>query len=141
MSASGLVFKLCKQLMETNNITDPIIWQWVSPRSCSRRERCGLANIIEPQAEYHPPDSSPKLTAAIVDVDTTGTNSDRDKIIELGVCLFEYDSQSGRVYKVLGSSEWFESPRFSIPPEITKITGITNTMVAGHRIGAIAEFW
>jgi DNA polymerase III epsilon subunit-like protein len=75
-----------------------------------------VTSRLEPQAEYHSPDSSPKLTAAIVDVETTGTNSDRDKIIELGICLFEYDRQSGRIYKVLGSWEWFEAPGFSIPP-------------------------
>jgi DNA polymerase III subunit epsilon len=69
-----------------------------------------------------------------VDVETTGTNPDRDKIIELGICLFEYARQNGRIYKVLGSWEWFEDPGFSIPPEITKITGITHEMVAGHRI-------
>jgi DNA polymerase-3 subunit epsilon len=89
---------------------------------------------LEPQAEYHPPDSSRKLVAAVVDVETTGTDPDRDKIIELGICLFEYDRQSGRVYKVLGSWQWFEDPGFSIPPEITNITGITDQMVAGHRI-------
>jgi DNA polymerase III epsilon subunit-like protein len=38
------------------------------------------------------------------------------------------------VYKVLGSWEWFEDPGSSIPPEITTITGITDEMVAGHRI-------
>jgi hypothetical protein len=53
---------------------------------------------------------------------------------ELGICLFEYDRQNGRIYKVLGSWEWFEDPGFSILPEITKITGITDEMVAGHRI-------
>jgi DNA polymerase-3 subunit epsilon len=69
-----------------------------------------------------------------VDVETTGTNPDRDKIIEFGICLFEYDRQSGRMYKVLGSWEWFEDPGCSIPPEITNITGITDEMVAGHTI-------
>jgi hypothetical protein len=54
---------------------------------------------LEPHAEYHPPDDIPKLVAAVVDVETTGTNPDRDKIIELGICLFEYDRQSGRIYK------------------------------------------
>jgi DNA polymerase-3 subunit epsilon len=90
-----------------------------------------VTSRLEP---YHPPDSSPKLVAAVVDVETTGTNPDCDKIIELGICLFEYDRQSGRIYKVLGSWEWFEDPGFSIPPEITNITGITDEMVAGHRI-------
>jgi len=93
-----------------------------------------VTSRLEPQAEYHPPDSSPKLVAAVVDVETTGTDPDRDKIIELGICLFEYDRQNGRIYKVLGSWEWFEDPGFSIPPEITNITGITGEMVAGHRI-------
>jgi hypothetical protein len=93
-----------------------------------------VTSRLEPQAEYHPPDNSPKLVAAVVDVETTGTNPDRDKIIELGICLFEYDRQNGRIYKVLGSWEWLEDPGCSIPPEITKITGITDQMVAGHRI-------
>jgi DNA polymerase-3 subunit epsilon len=93
-----------------------------------------VTSRLEPQAEYHPPDDTPKLVAAVVDVETTGTNPDRDKIIELGICLFEYDRESGRIYKVLGSREWFEDPGFSIPPEITNITGITDEMVAGHRI-------
>jgi DNA polymerase-3 subunit epsilon len=60
---------------------------------------------LDPLTEYHPPDSSPKLVAAVVDVETTGTNPDSDKIIELGICLFEYDRQGGRIYKVLGSWE------------------------------------
>src|SRR5580692_4482785 len=82
-----------------------------------------VASRLEPQAEYHPPDNSPKLVAAVVDVETTGINPESDKIIELGICLFEYDRESGRIYKVLGSWEWFEDPGLSIPPEITTITG------------------
>ena len=69
-----------------------------------------------------------------MDVETTGTTPDRDKIIELAFCLFEYGRYDGRIYKVLGSWEWFEAPGFSIPPEITSLTGITDQMVTGHRI-------
>ena len=93
-----------------------------------------LTRRLEPQTEYHPPDNNAKLVAAVADVETTGTNPDRDKIIELGICLFEYDGQSGRIYKVLGCWEWLEDPGLSIPPEITKITGITDEFVAGHCI-------
>src|SRR5215467_7902930 len=71
--------------------------------------------------EYHPADDTPKLVAGVVDVETTGTNLDADEIIELGISLFEYDRQNGRIYKVLGSWEWLEDPGVSIPPEITKI--------------------
>jgi DNA polymerase-3 subunit epsilon len=93
-----------------------------------------VSSRLEPRAEYHPPDSSPKLVAAVVDVETTGTDPDHDKIIELGICLFEYDRLTGRIYRVLGSWEWFEDPGFPIPPEITNITGITDEMVAGQSI-------
>jgi DNA polymerase-3 subunit epsilon len=93
-----------------------------------------VTSRLEPQAEYHPADGIPKLVAAVVDVETTGTNPDRDRIIEFSICLFEYDRQNGRIYKVLGSWEWFEDPGLSIPPEITNITGITGEMVAGHCI-------
>jgi DNA polymerase-3 subunit epsilon len=93
-----------------------------------------VTSRLEPQAEYHPPDNSSKLVAVVVDVETTGINPESDSIIELGICLFEYDRQSGWIYKVLGSWEWLEDPGVSIPPEITKVTGITDTMVAGHRI-------
>jgi DNA polymerase-3 subunit epsilon len=93
-----------------------------------------VTSRLEPQAEYHPPDNSSKLVAAVVDVETTGTNPDRDKIIEFGICLFEYDRQSGWIYKVLGSWEWLEDPGPGIPPEITTVTGITDEMVARHHI-------
>jgi DNA polymerase III epsilon subunit-like protein len=70
-----------------------------------------VSSRLESLAEYHHPDNNPKLVAAVVDVETTGTNPDRDKIIEVGTCLFEYEQQSGRIYKVLGSWEWFEDFR------------------------------
>jgi DNA polymerase III subunit epsilon len=89
---------------------------------------------LEPQTEYHPPDNSPKLVAAVVDVETTGTNPDHDRIIELAICLFEYGRHDGRIYKILGSWEWFEDPGFLIRPEITNLTGITDEMVTGHSI-------
>ena len=60
------------------------------------------------------------------------------RVIELGICLFEYDRQNGRIYKVLGSWEWFEDPGIAIPPEVTEITGITDEMVGGHRIDDFA---
>jgi DNA polymerase-3 subunit epsilon len=89
-------------------------------RSLVERGDYRVSSRLEPQAEYHAPDDIPKLVAAVVDVETTGTNPDRDKIIELAICLFEYDRQNGRIYKVLGSWEWLEDPGSSIPPEITK---------------------
>src|SRR5262245_35206512 len=53
-----------------------------------------VTSRLEPQAEYDPPDNTSKLVAAVVDVETTGTNPDTDKIVELGICLFEYDQKN-----------------------------------------------
>jgi DNA polymerase III subunit epsilon len=83
-------------------------------RSLAESGEYRVTTRLEAQAEYHPPDNSHKLIAAVVDVETTGTNPDRDKIIELGICLFEYDRQSGRIYKVLGSWEWLQHLGVSI---------------------------
>jgi DNA polymerase III epsilon subunit-like protein len=47
-----------------------------------------------------------------VDVETTGTTPDRDKIIELAFCLFEYGRYDGRIYKVLGSWDGSKIPAF-----------------------------
>src|SRR5207253_3682582 len=58
-----------------------------------------VTSRLEPQVEYHPPDEIPKFVAAVVDVETTGINPESDKIIELGICLFEYHRETGRIYK------------------------------------------
>jgi DNA polymerase-3 subunit epsilon len=89
---------------------------------------------LEPRTEYHPPDGNPKLIAAVVDVETTGTDPEHDKIIEHGMCVFEYGRSDGRIYRVIGSWDWLEYPGMPIPLEITRLTGITDQMVAGNRI-------
>jgi len=69
-----------------------------------------------------------------VDVERTGNDPDRDKIIEVGIRLFEYERQSGRIYAVLGSREWLEGPGLLIPSEVTNIKDITDAMFAEQRI-------
>jgi hypothetical protein len=57
---------------------------------------------LVPQTEYHPPDNSPKLVAAVVDVETTGTNPDRDRIIELAIASSNMPGATGG-----STSSWF----------------------------------
>jgi len=70
----------------------------------------------------------------VVDTETTGTNSDKDAIVELGMVLFEYDPETGLIYKILDSFDQLEDPGFPIPPEATAVHGISDAMVAGKRI-------
>lgn len=74
------------------------------------------------------------LKAAILDTETTGLNHGIDKIIELGIVVFEYCPKTGQAFRVLETFNELEDPGMPIPPESTKIHNITDAMVAGKRI-------
>lgn len=76
--------------------------------------------------------------AAIVDVETTGLSFDDDQVIELGVVVFEYNSESGEAGPVVGRYDGLEDPGRPIPPESTRIHGITDDMVRGKRLDEAA---
>ena len=67
--------------------------------------------------------ASKKKIYAIVDLETTGGMAKRDKITEIGIVL--YDGE-----KIINKYQTLVNPGRSIPSEITRITGITNEMVA-----------
>ncbi|HMU02119.1 MAG TPA: exonuclease domain-containing protein [Saprospiraceae bacterium] len=64
----------------------------------------------------------PKIYA-VVDIETTGGMARRDRITEIAIAL--YDGE-----KIIDSFQSLVNPERSIPTEITRITGITNSMVA-----------
>jgi len=72
--------------------------------------------------------------AAIVDTETTGTDSTADKVIELALVVFEYCHATGTVGRVLETYDALEDPGMPIPPSSTAIHGITDAMVVGQRI-------
>lgn len=74
----------------------------------------------------------------ILDTETTGLDSAKDEVIELGILKFEFDPATGYVFRVLDQFSSFRDPGMPIPPEITKLTGITDDMVAGQAIDAEA---
>jgi DNA polymerase-3 subunit epsilon len=69
----------------------------------------------------------------IVDTETTGLRKAEDEVIEIGAVAFQY-SDDGRIGNVLEIFGAFQEPSKAIPPEITKLTGITDEMVAGKSI-------
>lgn len=74
------------------------------------------------------------LKAALLDTETTGTTQATDKIIELGIVIVEYCPEAGQVYRVLETFDELEAPGMPIPPESTKVHGITDEMVSGKKI-------
>ena len=74
------------------------------------------------------------LKAAIIDTETTGISHEHDKIIELGIVIVEYCQETGQAYNVLETYNELEDPGMVIPPESTKVHGITDDMVTGKKI-------
>jgi len=58
-------------------------------------------------------------------------------VTELGMVKFDY-LPDGRITGLRDVFSSFNEPSDPIPPEVTALTGITNDMVAGHRIDGAA---
>jgi DNA polymerase-3 subunit epsilon len=74
------------------------------------------------------------VRAVILDTETTGTDYVKDRIIELGMVMFEYCPITGQAYRVIETFNQLEDPGFPIPAGATKVHHITNEMVKGARI-------
>lgn len=91
-----------------------------------------------PPGRYHQGDGSPTASALVVDVETTGLDPTRDRIIEFCGVPFEYERESGRILEVGPAESLLEDPGRPIPAEISRLTGITDEMVAGKTIDEAA---
>jgi len=98
-------------------------------RRLVRREAFALSN------------GQPTKTAVLIDVETTGLDQQKDEIIELGMVKFDY-LPDGRIVSLRDTFTSFNEPSVPIPLEVTALTGITDEMVAGHRIDqeAVSSF-
>ncbi len=115
-----------------NNISD----QNTLESMARQLEDSGDYRVIKrftPVEQYHQCTDENIKRAVYLDVETTGLDTDSDKIIELAMVPFEFDS-SGRIFRVLPAYNAFQDPGIPIPEEITRITGINDDMVAGQSI-------
>lgn len=90
-----------------------------------------------PPERYYADDGAEKRLALYLDTETTGFNSEQDKVIELAMTLFEYGAD-GKIYRIVQTLDQYQDPGFPIPAEISRITGITDDMVKDQQIN-IAE--
>jgi DNA polymerase-3 subunit epsilon len=84
--------------------------------------------------------------AVLVDTETTGLDLEHDEVVELALLPFDYERETGRIVRVdeAGALSALRQPTFPIPPESTKIHGISDAAVAGQsiddaRVRAIVE--
>jgi DNA polymerase-3 subunit epsilon len=69
----------------------------------------------------------------VLDFETTGLDPAKDEIVEAACVKFRYSDAD----EITGVSDVFHSynePSVAIPSLVTELTGITNEMVAGHRL-------
>ena len=84
------------------------------------------ANIVFGKSNY-PIDGN----VVCFDLETTGLDSENDRIIEIGACIYE----DGQITDVFNT---FVDPHMEIPAKITEMTGITNEMVIGAPSESVA---
>ncbi len=90
---------------------------------------------LVPRDIYEPVPPGVRLARGVVlDTETTGLQSGQDKVIELGMVLFEFDPESGCVHRALEVFDQLEDPGFPMAPEVIAVHHITDEMVRGQRI-------
>lgn len=76
-------------------------------------------------------------TGVLFDVETTGLDTSSDEVIELGMVKFTY-LPTGEIVRIVDTFSSLNEPMKLIPEEVTNLTGITDEMVAGHKIDETA---
>lgn len=95
--------------------------------------RYRILKKLEPRPVVHATGSSHPLRALILDTETTGLDHRKHEVIEIGIVSFLFDDK-GNVGDVTGVYGGLQQPSMPIPAEITRLTGITDEMVAGKTI-------
>jgi DNA polymerase-3 subunit epsilon len=88
---------------------------------------------LVPRSPYVPSVGQETRTGVLLDTETTGLDPRKDEIIELGMVKFDY-LPDGRIAGVRDIFSAFNEPTGPISAEVTALTGITDEMVAGHRL-------
>ena len=89
---------------------------------------------LVPHADYGPVNGQPTQRVIVLDTETTGLDSKLERIIELAMLSVLVDTSTGLPVGPVSIYESFEDPGKPIPPQITEITGIDDSMVKGLRI-------
>lgn len=102
-------------------------------RALADSGRYRIQRRLQPRPKMVPPPGIEVKLALLVDVETTGLDHQSDEIIELAMVPFTY-GPDGKIYEVKEPFQRFNQPKNAISAEISRLTGITDEMVAGHKI-------
>jgi DNA polymerase-3 subunit epsilon len=82
---------------------------------------------LVPRLPYTPCIGHDTKTAILLDTETTGLDTQKNEIIEVGMVKFDYFAD-GRIAGVRDTFSAFNEPSEPIPPEVAALTGITDDM-------------
>ena len=119
------------QAHKTNPPTDAELEAMADALAASGQYR--IQRRLQPRPKLQAPAGIEPKQALFVDVETTGLDHQSDEIIELAMVPFTY-GPDGQIYEVGEAFQRFNQPSKPISTEITRLTGITDEMVAGHVI-------
>ena len=89
---------------------------------------------LVPHTDYGALTGQATQRVVVLDTETTGLDSKTEKVIELAMLSVLVDTVTGQPVGPVDIYESFEDPGKPIPPQITEITGIDDSMVQGQRI-------
>ena len=89
---------------------------------------------LVPHTDYGALTGQATQRVVVLDTETTGLDSKTEKVIELAMLSVLIDANTGLPVGPVSIYESFEDPGKPIPPQITEITGIDDSMVQGQRI-------
>lgn len=114
-----------------------------SPPLSGADDETRVLHRIKPLDQWEAPKGAGPLhmKVAVLDTETTGLDPQYDEIIEIAAAIIQIDGQ-GRIIAVESMRTGLQQPSRPIEPNIARITGIDDAMVAGKRICAnsIAEY-
>jgi DNA polymerase-3 subunit epsilon len=89
---------------------------------------------LQPRTDYGPVSGQATQRVIVLDTETTGLDARNEKVIELAMLSVLVDTATGQPVGPVTLYESFEDPGKPIPPQITEITGIDDSMVQGQHI-------
>jgi DNA polymerase III subunit epsilon len=102
-------------------------------KTLERSEDYRVLRRLKPRQVFPESETLQTKQAILLDVETTGLDPARDEVVELGMVKFSYHA-GGEVGAVIDTFSSLHEPTIAIPEDAIKKHGLTDAMVAGHKI-------
>lgn len=95
----------------------------------------GHFNVFDSSSNDNTQQNSQDLRmGAVIDVETTGLDPSRDKIIEVGLMIFKFNKLNGNIVAIGDNYSGLEDPEIPLSDTVSNLTGLTNEVLHGKKI-------